>query len=208
MSYYNDLKQVLVKEKILGSAIFALIPALLFFAGALFLLHRAGYANSEILGDAAQATKQSSLLGFVSNIGFALWISAAAICFFSAKTAGAAIEKSHQQLLFIVGMLTTLLAVDDFFLIHDRYINQKICYLFYAVFMMVLLGRYFKKIVEIDGFAFLFAGFLLASSIFTDYLQNHLTFGYDNIQLFEEGFKFTGIAVWLYFCCRLGAYRK
>ncbi len=208
MNYYSELKQVFIKKKILSSATFSLIPALLFFLCALLLLRYEGYETSQILGDAAQTENQSSLIGFISNIGSFLWVSAATICFFSATTAGAAIEKGHQNLLFIAGLFTALLAIDDFFLIHDRYINQKICYLFYAVIMFVLLGRYFKKILEVDGFSFLLAGFLLGSSIFTDFLQNHLKFGYDNIQMFEEGFKFTGAAMWLYFCCCLGAYRK
>ena len=75
-------------------------------------------------------------------------------------------NKKQKELLILIGMLSLVLAVDDFFLLHDRYLYQRGVFLFYAVFAITLLVRYFRKIMEIDGFAFLLAGGLLALSIF------------------------------------------
>ena len=61
--------------------------------------------------------------------------------------------------------------------------------------------------VEIDVAAYLVAGGLLALSIATDLAQRRIPLDYETTQMFEEGFKFTGAAVWLYFCTRVAAYQ-
>ncbi|BBC41984.1 hypothetical protein PDPE_1-02825 [Photobacterium damselae subsp. piscicida] len=65
---------------------------------------------------------------------------------------------------------------DDFFLIHDRYINQNICYAAYAIIALSILALHFKDILKINAFAFLIAGGLLAASIMTDIVQGYLPF--------------------------------
>ena len=102
-------------------------------------------------------------------------------------------------------MLSILLAIDDFFLIHDRYVDQKICYLVYAIFIGFLFIRRFKMIIEIEGFAFFLAGSFLALSIVTDLIQWKLPLSYHHVQIFEEGFKFNGAATWLYFNSRVAS---
>jgi disulfide bond formation protein DsbB len=104
-------------------------------------------------------------------------------------------------------MLSIILAVDDFFLIHDRYIDQKFCYLVYAILAIAILIRHNKKILEIEGFAFLVAGSFLALSILTDVIQSRIPMQYGYTQVFEEGFKFIGAATWLYFNSRIASYR-
>ncbi len=153
----------------------------------------------EILRDPAQQSGESSFLGFLSNIGVWLWISSAAICFFSAICYRHVIHEDHQGLLFLTGLLALILGIDDFFLIHDRFIDQNICYLLYAVLAIALLVRHYKRIIEIHGFSFLCAGLLLASSIVTDLVQSYIALEYEESQILEEGFKFTGAASWLYF---------
>ena len=189
--------------------LFAGVPALLFYGFSLVGLWTAGFDLIEVLRDPAQQSGQSSFLGFVSNIGVWLWVSSAAILFYSTITTGDLVTKGGQrELLFLVGILSTILAVDDFFMIHDRYINQKICYLTYAVCAGFLLIRHYKTIIEIEGFAFLLAGLLLALSILTDLTQNHIPLHYSYVQVFEEGFKFIGGAIWLYFSFRIASFRK
>ncbi|MGK7899616.1 MAG: oxidase [Xenococcus sp. (in: cyanobacteria)] len=155
----------------------------------------------EIIRDPAQQSGQSSFIGFLSNIGIWLWVSSAAICFFSAMTNSLGIKGSQRELLFLVGLLSMTLAVDDFFLIHDRYINQKLCYLSYAILALSLLVRHYKAIIKIDVFPFLLAGLLLALSILADLTQNYIPLSYSHVQVVEEGFKFIGAAIWLYFSC-------
>ena len=99
----------------------------------------------------------------------------------------------------LLGFLSMLLAVDDFFLLHERYVYQKGIFLFYAVFALALLIRHYGKIMEIDGFTFLLAGLLLGSSVEIDIYQRKIPLEYIHVQLIEEGCKFVGAAIWLYF---------
>jgi len=200
-------KRVFSKRRILSWLVFAAVPAMLFYGLSIEILSSAGFSFVDIVRDPAQQTGQSSFLGFVSNIGVWLWICSATICLFSAGVGGFTTEKRQRELLILIGMLSLVLAVDDFFLLHDRYLPQRLVFIFYAIFAITLLVRYFKKIMEIDGFAFLLAGGLLALSIFTDLNQRKLPFDYGQVQIIEDGFKFVGAASWLYFSYRLASFR-
>ena len=87
-------------------------------------------------------------------------------------------------------------------MIHDRYINQSLCYLAYALAAGALLVRHFKLILHIDAPAFLLAGSLLALSILIDLIQFRIPLVYPITQAMEEGCKFVGGGVWLYFAGR------
>ena len=183
------------------------LPALLFYGASVLILTGSGFTLREILRDPAQQTGLSSFLGFVSNIGVWLWVSSVAICCFS-LLAGAARGRSHNtELLILLGLLSLLLAVDDFFLLHERYVYQKGIFLFYAVCAMSLLLRHYRRIIEIDGFSFMLSGLLLASSIIIDINQRKIPLDYAQVQLLEEGCKFVGAALWLFFCGRIAAQR-
>lgn len=161
----------------------------------------------EIIRDPAHLTGQSSFLGFLSNIGIWLCISSAAICFFSISTYNFIDNDRHKEILFLVGIMSIILAVDDFFMIHERrYISQNICYFVYAFMTVALLARHFKKIIEIDGFSFLLAGLLLALSMLTDLIQGQIPLKYVYVQVFEEGFKFIGATTWLYCSWRIASF--
>lgn len=206
MPYFLLLKQIFTPEKILRYVFIAGIPSLLFYGLSLIGLSSAGFSFIEIIMDPAQQSGQSSFLGFLSNIGIWLWISSASICFFSILTYKFVDNDKYKELLFLVGMLSIILAIDDFFMIHDRYVNQIICYLVYAFCAGALLVRHYKKIIEIDGFSFFLAGSLLALSILTDLVQSYIPLKYVYVQIFEEGFKFVGAATWLYFSCCIGSF--
>ena len=207
MSNFLLLKRIFNARRILYWFVFAAVPATLFYGVALEVMSSAGFSLREILRDPAQQTGQSSFLGFLSNIGVWLWVCSGAICLFSAGVGGFVSEQKQKQLLILIGMLSLVLAVDDFFLLHDRYLPQRAVFLCYAVFTIFLLIRYFKNIMEIEGFAFLSAGGLLAMSILVDLNQKKIPFDYPQVQVVEEGFKFVGAASWLYFSCRLASFR-
>ena len=86
-------------------------------------------------------------------------------------------------------MLSLLLAVDDFFLLHERYVYQKGIFLFYAVFALTLLVRRYRTILAIDAFPFLLAGFLLAASVEIDINQRKFPFDYIYVQIVEVGLQ-------------------
>lgn len=201
------LKQIFAFENLRRCVLIALIPAMLFYCLFLFGLMSVGFTSMEILRDPAQQTGASSFIGFLSNIGNWLWVSSAAICFFTISTSNYRLSKDHKELIFLAGMLSILLAIDDFFLIHDRYINQNICYLFYAFFAGALLIRQFKLILKIEAFALLLSGSLLALSILADLIQSDIPIHYHYTQILEEGFKFMGAATWLYFTSRVASFQ-
>lgn len=202
------LKQVFLLKKIYPCLLIAILPALLFYISSILILKSYGFEIVEILRDPAQQFNTSSFFGFLSNIGIWLWVSSTAICFFTILTNGYSIEKQQKQLLLLTGLLSLILAIDDFFLIHDRYIRQSLCYLVYAILASAILIRHYKQILEMEGFAYILAGSLLALSILTDLVQSKLPFSYSSSQVLEEGFKFSGAAAWLYFNSKIASQRK
>ena len=186
---------------------YASIPGLIFYTVSFNTMHHNGFHTMEIIRDFAQQVDAPSFLGFLSSIGTWLWVSATAIAFFGFMTVHSPQTYRHRELLFLLGVFSFFLAFDDFFMIHDRYIDQNICYGTYAFLALALLVRHYKTIIAINGFGFIFAGTLLAASIFTDLIQDYLPFKYSSIQIFEEGFKFTGAATWLFFVALVAAYQ-
>jgi hypothetical protein len=200
---FTDLSRLLTEvlrwEKILPCLLLASLPALLFFSLSLYIMLAQGFEVMEVLRDPAQQSGASSFLGFLSNIGIWMWVSAAAICFFTVLTRSGYRFRRHRELMILLGVFSVVLAVDDFFMLHDRYINQWLCYAAYVVVAVALFLRHSEVIVQIDGFAFLLALALLGASITTDTFQSFLPLEYATTQIFEEGFKFTGAVTWLYF---------
>ncbi len=200
--FKNIICEILNKKKVISYLIFAGIPASLFFVLSFYILRSSGFEAIEILRDPAQQTKTSSFLGFLSNIGVFLWIASLSIACF---TSSYLYKKTQIKVLLLIGVLSMILAIDDFFLIHDRYIDQKICFLFYAFAIMGILLFHLKEIIDIAIFPFLLSGFLLASSIVIDLGYNYLCIPYAYAQVLEEFFKFTGGATWLYFTFSIAA---
>ncbi|WP_293961992.1 hypothetical protein [Sneathiella sp.] len=204
MYLVNLIKAIFTWENIFRCVVFACIPAGLFYIISVLVMKTAGFDLIQILRDPAQQTETSSFLGFLSNIGNWVWVSSAAICLFSAINVGSPGTARRRELALMVGVLSLALGIDDFFLIHDRFIHEYILYGAYAVLALALMARHYRQIVEIDGFSFLLAGGFLALSIFTDLIQESIPVRYGISQLAEEGFKFLGATTWLYFSVRMG----
>ena len=173
-------------ERLKRCVLFAVVPATLCYALVLRVFTLSKFEVIEVIRDPVQQTDVSSWLGFLSNLGVFMTAAAAVICLFIFSTG-----------------LSALLAFDDFFLIHDRYIDERLCYLAYAVCLVALLLRHSKTIWQVDAPAFLIAGGFLALSIFTDLFQEAVELTYTQTQILEEGCKFVGMSTWLFFSCRL-----
>ncbi|MEX0583378.1 MAG: hypothetical protein WD185_06880, partial [Sneathiella sp.] len=83
MYFYNLLQRALSFGNILRYVLIVGIPASLFFMASVLILKVSGFDLIEILRDPAQQSGKSSFLGFLSNIGNFMWISAAAIGYFA-----------------------------------------------------------------------------------------------------------------------------
>ena len=134
-------------------------------------------------------------------------VSTAVICFFVVSIKPPGTSKAQRECLLLMGLLSAFLALDDFFLLHDRHLGEGFCYVMYAFCSIMLLCRHYKTILKVDGIAFLVAGSLLGLSIATDVFQSDITIFSDSVvQLFEEGFKFAGMVTWLYFGYRMASF--
>ncbi len=115
------LDQLFVFRKLVHCIVFAVIPAFLFYSLALHVFTSRGWEIIEVLRDPAQQLGVSSFRGFLSNIGVWMWVSSATISFFVVLNYDVFRKKGLKELPFLMGMLSILLAIDDLFLIHDRY---------------------------------------------------------------------------------------
>ena len=191
------------KDKIVYYFLIAFFPAVLFLGIALSGLMELGFTPMQILRDPAQQMSYPSVLGFVSNIGVWLWISSGSICFFTLFTRWQELSRWQQELLSLVGILALALGADDFFMLHEYFI-EKIFYLFYAGVAAMLLYRYYAYILKIEPQGFMMTGLFLASSVFIDLTQRFFPAELLEIRIIlEDGCKFMGAASWLYFSARI-----
>ncbi len=179
----------------------AIIPALITYVLILYFSIKAGIDPILVLRDPIQACDYPTSVGMISNIGVLMWASASAISLFTSTT-GLVTDIKAKQLLIYGGLLSAILCLDDLFLLHDRHVGQNFIYITYAILTSLILIRFYKLIISFDIIAFLTSSIFLGLSIISDKFQESLFLSYSTMQLFEEGFKFIGIACWLFFWWR------
>ncbi|MFX0542623.1 hypothetical protein ACEWPM_012930 [Roseovarius sp. S4756] len=142
-----------------------------------------GFTAVESLRDPAQQTGQSSSLGFLSSNGTWFWVAAAAVCLFgyTLQRAPGEAARPHGKLLFSLAVFSLVLGVDDFFLIHDRYVAEGILLPAYALFILWIARRHWALIRDIDAPAFLMTGGFLALSVAVDAVQEILPIAYGGV---------------------------
>lgn len=189
------------------------IPAGLLYAAVLLTFVENGFTVLQVLRDPAQQSNESSFIGVLSNLGVALWVASASVSAFgfylawrlcrlqssvpAASPAARQLPVHWWALPLLMTLLSTMLAIDDFFMIHDRYINQRVCYLVYAILAFTILLAGLPQIARFAALPFSGAMALLAASAGTDLIQYFIPASYATTQIFEEGFKFVGAASWL-----------
>ena len=175
----------------------ALIPALVIYVASLSLSGLAGIKGQLVLRDLAQTCDTAAGVGLLSNLGYLLWLAAAAVALFTAYSGQPGVRGKQQELLACGGWFSFILCIDDMFLLHDRYIGQTFLYVLYMVFAVLIATRYRRQLMASKGELFLLAVALLGASIGIDQFQRDLPFEYETVQLVEEGAKFLGIATWV-----------
>ena len=183
----------------------ALIPALLIYVAALALSSMAGIKGQEVLRDLAQTCGTPAGVGLLSNLGYLLWMAAAAVALFTAYAGVPGIRAKQLELLACGGWFSLILCIDDMFLLHDLYVGQTFLYLLYIVFAALIATRYRKQLKTSKGDLFLLAVALLGASIGIDQFQLAFPYDYKTVQLVEEGAKFLGIATWVLYWCQASA---
>ena len=178
----------------------ALIPAFTVYVSALGISDLAGIDGQKVIRDLAQTCSTPAGVGLLSNLGYLMWLAAAAVALFTAYGGLPGIKGKQKELLTCGGWFSLILCIDDMFLLHDRYIGPTFLYAVYMLFSVLIATRYRKQLIACKGEIFLLAVALLGTSIAIDLLQpveRDQPAVYMISQLIEEGSKFLGIATWV-----------
>ncbi len=178
-----------------------LVPAALLYLIPLTWSAAEGISSTKVLRDLAQACDAPLGQGFLSSVGYLLWMAAAAIALFAASTHLIRGSIVNRQFAFCGGGFSLWLCLDDMFLVHDRYLGQLFLYVTYTVFTVLLLVCFREPLKRFAGDSFLLSVVFLGSSVLIDAFQGIFPASYETVQLFEEGAKFLSIAAWLAFWC-------
>ena len=189
------------RSTIRSTVLTTLVPAALLYLIALTWSAAEGISSTMVLRDLAQACDAPLGQGFLSSVGYLLWMAAAAIALFGATTHLIRGSIVNRQFAFCGGGFSLWLCLDDMFLVHDRYLGQSFLYITYSVFTVLLLVCFREPLKRFAGDSFLLSVVLLGSSVLIDAFQGIFPDSYETVQLFEEGAKFLGIAAWLAFWC-------
>jgi hypothetical protein len=183
----------------------AILPSAILYLSILYISNLYKIKLNLVVRDLAQTCGYPIGVGMISNIGILLWGAAASICLFT--TFSGCINKESSKLLLLGGIFSGLLCIDDFFLLHDRYIGPDFLNVTYLSISIFLLVRFQKILKSIGLFNLIISILFLGLSIFFDgVIQQVFNQSYELTQLVEEGFKFIGITCWLNFWCKASSY--
>jgi hypothetical protein len=136
--------------------------------------------------------------GYLSQLGCLLWCAAAAVSLFTSAIGRMTGQDNEvTRFFFWGGLLTTLLLLDDMFMLHEIFmyrlhIHEKITISTYGGLLLVYLLRYRTLILKTDFLFLLSALFFLGTSALLD-MNEGLSWQY----ALEDGAKLLGIASWL-----------
>lgn len=158
--------------------------------------------------------------GLTSQIGGMLWSATLAVCVFTLFLLHRQKENvSAKRFLFQAAILTSILLLDDIFLVHEDigpdYLNisEKKIVITYLLITLVFLFWNRSEILSSDYLILGMALGMFAMSIFLDAAdldnyENYSVIFSEQVQIFlEDGFKFVGIATWLVYFTQYG-YQK
>ena len=183
----------------------SILPSAILYIAILFISNIYDVKLTLVVRDLAQTCGYPIGVGMISNIGILLWGAASSICLFT--TFSGNINSDTSKLLLLGGSFSGLLCIDDFFLLHDRYIGPDFLNFTYLAISILILVRFRRILREIGLFNLVISILFLGLSIFFDgVIQQIFNQSYELTQLIEEGFKFLGIACWLNFWCKASYY--
>ena len=183
----------------------SILPSSILYIAILYISNFYDINLSLVVRDLAQTCGYPIGVGMISNIGILLWAATASICLFT--TFSESINRESSRLLLLGGVFSGLLCIDDFFLLHDRYIGPDFLNLTYLTISIFLLIRFRKILKKIGFFNLVISILFLGLSVFIDgVIQQIFNQSYELTQLIEEGFKFLGIVCWLNFWCKASSY--
>jgi hypothetical protein len=160
--------------------------------------------------DPLAIAKAPFYFGSISNIGILFWCSAVAICFFSFRLlSDIRRNQEFQQFFLFSGGITSILLLDDLFLVHEEvfpsYLNipEKLAFVGYGMIISLYLIKLRKTILKTEFILLILAFCFLGLSVTIDFLPILTRFlGEEGIFLLEDGFKLLGIISWFTYFAR------
>ena len=183
----------------------SILPFAILYLAILYVSNFYDIKLNLVVRDLAQTCGYPIGVGMISNIGILFWGAAASICLFI--TFSQNINRELSKLLLLGGIFSSLLCIDDLFLLHDRYVGPDFLNLTYVAISILLLIRFQRILKKIGLFNLIISILFLGLSVFFDgVIQQIFNQSYEVTQLIEEGFKFLGITCWLNFWCKASSY--
>ena len=99
----------------------SILPSAILYLAIIYLSDLYDIKLILVVRDLAQTCGYPIGVGMISNIGILLWGAAASICLFTTFLEG--INRESSKLLLLGGIFSSVLCIDDLFLLHDRYIG-------------------------------------------------------------------------------------
>lgn len=186
----------------LGFLLLVIFFDLFILTGVLFVSVYKNIPVGTLTRDAGNITGQI-FIGMLSNLGIILWAVSAAACFMG--TIILYDMPIKRRFLLFSGLVTTLLAVDDAFLLHDGiiprlfHVHEWPVYVGYLLLYVLYLAFFMKDILSLTHYPFLalalmFFGVSIIMDVFFE------TFPTAAIEpFFEDGAKFIGISLWCFY---------
>jgi hypothetical protein len=145
---------------------------------------------------------QPFYLGLFSHIGILLWCATASVCFYTWRL----LSYDHPQRPFLLfsGLVTTLLMVDDLFLLHELvfpdyfHIPKNAVYLIYLNLLLAYAVVFRKELLESENVLLMVSALLIGSSQFVDLLPMPIP----EDSFLEDAVKLFGIITWFLYYAR------
>ena len=184
---------------------FSILPFSIIYLLTIYISNLYGIKLDLVIRDLAQTCGYPIGVGMISNIGILLWGASSSISLFVSFTEN--IHRENSKLLLLGGLFSALLCIDDFFLLHDRYIGPDFLNVTYLSITFLLLFKFWKILIKIGLNTLIISILFLGLSVLFDgVIQQLFIKNYQYTQFVEEGFKLLGIACWLNFWCRASSF--
>jgi len=161
-----------------------------------------GIKVSVFTRDPIQVLDGQAYVGVYSNVGILIWAAAAVSCFFAAavlhRCGG---ERSWRKFLTASGIVTSILLIDDLFLMHELVlpehvgIPEALIVPAYGLMLLAYLWTFRRNILATDFLILVLALGLFGFSAGIDVVAL-ATDEFHGVHLLEDGFKFLGIVAW------------
>lgn len=146
-----------------------------------------------------KAGAEYPFVGLLSDVGILIWTATASISLFSSMVLRKwKRNKTAADFFLYSAVLTALLMIDDFFLIHESVsIRDRYIFLGYLVGLLFVLIKS-REYIAVSRYELLFLSLLFfGMSLFVDMFQNRIEGAIGDWRiLIEDGFKFLGIVGW------------